>query len=330
MFNNRLTEMLGIKYPIIQSGMQWISCPELTASVSNAGGLGILVSANCRDEEELRESILKTKELTEKPFGVNLSLNPTRRVVANDEFIKVILEERVPVVETSARSPEGVIPRLHDGGVKVLHKSATVRHSCKAEQVGADAVIIVGYENGGNVGMEEVSTMILVQKATDLIKVPVIAGGGIGNARGFVSALAWGAEGVVMGTRFMLTKESPLHPTVRERLLKMQENETVLIERSIKNTHRTINNKAAQEVLRLESEGAGIDKILPWIIGENRCKLVFEGDYDASPLACGQIIGLIEDIPTARDVIDGIISEAQVICENLPKTCSGFLSNRAL
>jgi nitronate monooxygenase len=298
--------------------MQWISRAELAAAVSNAGGLGIITSATFKDGDELRKEVLKAKELTDKPFGVNISLFPSVRPLPNDEFINVVLEERLTAVETSGvKSPEEFIPQLHAAGVKVIHKAATVRHAYKGAQVGADAITVVGFENGGAVGMDDVTTMVLIPKAVDVIKVPVIAGGGIADARGFMAALALGAEGVVIGTRFMATQESPVHPRFKEWMLKSQENETVLVERSIKNTHRALRNKAAEKVLELEAQGATLEDLLKWISGENYRRVILEGELDVGMAYCGQAVGLINSIPTVKEVIDGIINEARAIYKRL-------------
>lgn len=318
MLKTRVTEILGIKYPIIQGGMLWISSAGLAAAVSNAGGLGIITSANFKDGDELRKEILRVKELTDQPFGVNISLFPAVRPLPNSEFVDVVAEERVAAVETSGvRSPEEFLPRLHAAGVKVIHKAATVRHAYKGEQVGADAVTIVGFENGGAVGMDDVTTMVLVPKAVKVIKVPVIAGGGIADAHGFMAALALGAEGVVIGTRFMATKESPVHPKFKEWMLKAQENETVLVERSIRNTHRALRNKAAEAVLELEAKEATFEELLAWIGGENYRRVVLEGDLENGMAYCGQAVGLINEIPSVKEFIDGIIKGAQVIYKRL-------------
>jgi nitronate monooxygenase len=318
MLKTRITEILGIKYPIIQGGMRLVSCAELAAAVSNAGGLGILASTNFGSSEDLRREVLKTKELTDKPFGVNISLFPAVKKLPNDEFIDVIIEERVAAVETSGiKSPEEFIPRLHAAGVKVIHKTATVRHACKGEQVGVDALAVVGIENGGNVGMEDVTTLVLVPKTVQAVRAPVIAGGGICDARGFVAALALGAEGVLIGTRFMATKESPAHPKFKEWMLRSQENETALVQRSIRNTHRTLKNKAVEKTLELEARGAPLEELLPWISGDNNRRVVIDGELDAGMAYCGQVVGLINNLPTVKEVIDDLISGALAIGERL-------------
>ncbi len=314
----RVTELLGIKHPIILGTMHWVANAELAAAVSNAGGLGLISSARFKDGAELRSEIAKAKQLTDQPFGINLSLNPATRPIPNDEFIQVIIEERIPVVETSgARSPEEIIPVMHQAGIKVIHKAATIRHVLKGEKCGADAVTIVGFENGGNVGMEDVTTMVLVPKAAGVCQVPVIAGGGITDARGLVAALALGAEGVVMGSRFMATVESPVHPRYRDWILQCQENQTLTVQRSIRNTHRVLKNEAAIQVLEMESRGATLEELLPWISGDKYRQCILEGQLEVGMAYCGQAVGLIENIPTAKDLINSIMEETKLICDRL-------------
>ena len=319
MFKTRVTEMLGIEYPIIAGGMMWLSRAEFAAAVSNAGGLGIITSANLRTAPKLREEIRKARSLTDKPLGVNINL--FSRAVAmwpNDEFVEVVIDEGIEMVETSGvRSPEEYIPRLRQGNVKVLHKVATVRHALKAEQVGADLVGIVGIENGGAVGMDDVTTMVLIPVAANTLTVPIVAGGGIGDARGFVAALALGAEGVVIGTRFMATQECPAHPAFKEWMIRSKETDTLLVERSIRNTHRVLKNKAAEKVLELETRGAPIEEFLPLIGGEANEKMFLKGDLDAGIAHCGQVVGLINYIPTVKELIEDIVNGAQAVGKRL-------------
>lgn len=315
--------MLGIEYPIIQGGMMWLSRAELAAAVSEAGGLGIITSANFDTAQELREEIRKVKSLTDKPFGVNINLFPAIRPILNEGFIETLIEEGVKTVETSGvRSPAEYIPRLKQGKVKVIHKVATVRHAVKAADAGADAVAVVGVENGGATGMEDITTMILVPIAVDKLKVPVIAGGGIVDGRGFVAALALGAEGVVIGTRFIATQECPAHLNFKEWMLRSRENETILVMRSIRNTHRVLKNKAAEKVMKMEARGTSVEELLSVIGGENYKKVFLEGSLDSGMASCGQAVGLISDIPTVKEVIDRIIAEAKTVGQHL--TSSGL------
>lgn len=310
--------MLGIEYPIIQGGMVPVSRAELAAAVSNAGGLGILVSAIFESGGQLREEVRKTKSLTDKPFGVNISLFPTARSLPNDEFIDVIIDEKVCAVESSGiRAPEEYVEPLTKANVKLIHKCAAVRHAQTAERIGVDAVTVVGFATGGALGMYDVTTMVLVPLTIDTVNIPVIAGGGISDARGFVATLALGAEGVVMGTRFMASKECPAHPKFKEWLLTAKETETMVIERSIRNTHRVLRNEASEKVQEMEERGAPLEDLLTIISGERGRELFIEGHLEAGVAPCGQAVGLIRDIPDVKEIIEGIISEARLIGQRL-------------
>ncbi|MFC1919243.1 NAD(P)H-dependent flavin oxidoreductase [Chloroflexota bacterium] len=318
MFKTKITEMLGIQYPILQGGMAHLSRAELAAAVSNAGGLGIIISAHFPSGKDLRQEIKKTKELTDKPFGVNLSLFPSVKPIPNEEFVQVIIDEKLAAVETSGfRAPEEFVPPLRQAGVKVIHKCASARHAAKAESVGVDAVAVVGLENGGAVGMDNVGSLVLIPKAVSSVRIPLIAGGGIGDARGFVAALALGAEGVVMGTAFMATKECPTHPSFRALMLRSTELDTVVIERSIRNAHRSLKSKAVDKVLEMESRGASLEELLTVVGGENFKKVVMDGELDAGPAYCGQVVGLINNILTVQELFDSIVSEAREIQNRL-------------
>jgi nitronate monooxygenase len=238
--------------------------------------------------------------------------------VPNKEFIEVLIEEGVKAVETSGvRTPEEYLPRLKEGNIKVIHKVTTVRHALSAQRVGVDAVVLVGAEQGGAVGMEEVGTLVLIPIACDALNIPVIAAGGIADARGFVAALALGAEGVVIGTRFMATKECPAHANLKQWLLRAKETDTVIVARGIRNTHRALKNKAAEKALELEARGAPLEELLP-VVGGEACKKVFlQGDLDAGIASCGQAVGLINDIPTVKEVIDRMIAGAKPIVQRL-------------
>lgn len=318
MFKTRVTEMLEIEYPIICGGLSFITRAEMAAAVSNAGGFGIITSAHLETPMALRDEIRKTKSLTDKPFGVNISMFPAVKPIPNREFVEVIVEEGVKAVESSGvKSPAGYVPRLKEGKVVLIHKAATVRHALKGQEVGADIVAIVGMENGGATGMEDVSTSVLVPTLVDVAKVPVLAGGGFADGRGLIAALALGAEGVVMGTRFMATKECPIHPNYKEWLLKATERDTTLVMRSLQNTHRVLKSKATEELLKIEARGASLEEMLPIIGNEASKKVAFEGDFDAGQALAGEVVGLIHDIPTVKELIDRIIDEARVITQRL-------------
>lgn len=318
MFKTRVTEMLGIEHPIICGGLSFITRAEMAAAVSNAGGFGIITSAHLETPTALRDEIRKTKSLTDKPFGVNISMFPAVKPIPNREFVEVIVEEGVKAVESSGvKAPAEYVPRLKEGKVILIHKAATVRHALKGQEVGADIVTIVGMENGGATGIEDVSTSVLVPALVDVAKVPVLAGGGFANGRGLVAALALGAEGIVMGTRFMATKECPIHPNYKEWLLKATERDTTLVMRSLQNTHRVLKSKVTEELLKMEARGASLEEMLPIIGNEASKRIAFEGDFDAGQALAGEAVGLIHDIPTIKELIDRIIGEARAITQRL-------------
>ncbi|MGQ9824733.1 MAG: NAD(P)H-dependent flavin oxidoreductase [Desulfotomaculales bacterium] len=316
----RITEMLGIRYPIIQGGMQWISRAELAAAVSNAGGLGIISAATHKTKKDLQNEIRKTRELTDRPFGVNISMLP--EMTADDltpVYVETVIEERVPVVETSGRSPEPFIRHLKEAGIRLFHKVPSVRFAKKAQSIGADAVIIVGFECGGHPGMDDVTTFILAPRAAESLSIPVIAGGGIADARGFVAALALGAEGVVMGTRFVATKECIAHQNFKEWIVQANETDTTLILRSIRNAARVMRNAAAQKTLEMEARGASIEELLTVVGGQIGRKALLEGDTDGGTFAIGQAIGLIHEIKTVAEVVEEIVRGAEEIYARLGK-----------
>jgi nitronate monooxygenase len=317
MFETRITEMLGIKYPIIQGAMQWLSRAELAAAVSNAGGLGIISSLTFPSVTELRQEIGKTKSLTSKPFAVNITFLPTTRPVNYEEYIIASLEEGVSIIETSGRSPEPYMKLLKDARVKVIHKAAAIRHAKTAERLGVDAVTIVGFEAAGHPGMDDVTSLVLIPGAVDAVKIPVIAAGGIADARGLVAALALGAEGVLMGTRFMASQECRLPPQIRQWLLEAGETDTLMIERSIKNAARVMKTDFSQRVWDMEKKGATLEEILPMINGLRSKQALTEGDVNGGVISCGQAVGQISDIPSVKEIIEGIIGQAELIWQRL-------------
>jgi len=317
MLKTRITEMLGIQYPIIQGTMLWLSGADLTAAVSNAGGLGLMASMNFNNKEELKEEIRKTKSLTDKPFGVNINLFPTSRPVNNEEFIEVIAEEGVGVVETSGRSPEPYMELFKKSNIKVIHKVPSVRFAQKAEKIGVDAVAVVGFECGGAPGMDNVTTFVLIPRAAESVKIPVIAGGGIADARGLVAALSLGAEAVIMGTRFMATKECWAHSNVKEWMLKAEETDTMMILQSLRQARRVMKTDKAQKVLEMEGKGASLEELLTVVGGELGKKVLTTGDLNSGILACGQVAGLIHGILSVKEVIDETVNGAGKILERL-------------
>jgi len=320
MFKTRITELFGIKYPIICGGMHLLSRAELVAAVSNAGGLGILASTTFETKEKLREEIRKTKNLTDKPFGVNLNLFPMMRQRSIEEDIDLFIDEGVEIVESSGASPEAYVPRLKEAGIKIMHKVPAVRFAQKAEKVGVDAVTIVGFECAGHPGMDDVTSLILVPLTVDTVKIPVVAGGGFCDARSFVAALALGADGVVMGTRFVATHECIAHPKIKEWLVKAKETDTTLIDRSIGLPMRVIKNKPAEKALEMDKRGASLEELLTVISGALGRKAWLEGDIDAGVVSLGMAVGRIHEILSVKEVIDGIIEEAKDICKRLNLT----------
>jgi len=314
-FQTRITKMFGIKYPIIQGAMMWLSRAEMVAAVSNAGGLGIMASLTFPTAKELREEIRKTKSLTDKPFAVNITLLPTIRPRSLEEYIAAAIEEGVTIIETAGRNPRQYMKQLREGGVKIMHKVASVKAARTAEKVGVDAVTIVGFEEGGNPGMDDVTTLVLVPRTVDELSIPVIAGGGIGDGRGFMAALSLGAEGVLMGTRFMLSQECPLHPDIKQRLLEASEKDTLMIMRSIKNPERVVATAFAQRILEMEERGTTLEELLPLIDGLRQKRALDKGAADEAMIPCGQVVGLLSDLPTVKEIIDGIIKEASTIAK---------------
>jgi NAD(P)H-dependent flavin oxidoreductase YrpB (nitropropane dioxygenase family) len=318
MFVTRLTQMLGIKYPIVQGGLQWLATAQLASAVSEAGGLGIISSLSFPDKESLRKEIRRMKERTQKPFGVNLSMLPElAKGNRATEMLQVILEEEVPVVETSGKSPESFIQKFKNEGIKLIHKVPSVRFAQKAESIGADAVTIVGFECGGRPGMDDVTSLVLIPTAAESVKIPIIAGGGIADGRGFLAALALGAEGVVMGTRFVATQECPAHPRIKEWFVKASETDTVIIHRSIKSAARVVKNKAAEETLSLEQRGAPLEELMTALGGRISGNAYQEGNVDEMVIGCGQCVGLIHEIKSVKEVIEDMIREAQAVLQKL-------------
>ena len=313
MIKTKVTEMLGIQHPILVGPMGGISYSEFTAAISNAGALGILVSTTLPTPDDLREEIKKTKDLTDKPFAVNVTLLPAARPIDYGAFMAAAIDEGVKIIETSARNPEPYMQMCKDAGVTIMHRGTRTRDMKKAESVGADLVSILGTEAAGHPGQEEVTSMVRIPAVVDAVSIPVIAAGGIADGRGLVAALALGAEGVLKGTRFMATKECPIHEDVKKRMLELAEADTILIQKSIKNASRVIRTELTEEVLEMEHKGATLEELLTVISGERTRSVLATGDTNAGVLHMGQVVGLIHDIPTVKEVVDGIISEAEAI-----------------
>ena len=319
-----ITELFGIQHPIIQGGMHFVGFAELAAAVSNAGGLGIITGLTQKTPELLAKEIARCRDMTDKPFGVNLTFLPTFAKPPYPEYIAAIKEGGIKAVETAGRSPEEHMPALKAAGIKVIHKCTSVRHSLKAEKIGCDAVSVDGFECGGHPGEDDVPNMILLPRAADELKIPFVASGGMADARSLVAALAMGASGMNMGTRFMATKEAPIHDNVKQALVKATELDTRLIMRALRNTERVLRNKNVDRLIEIEREkGANlkIDDIMDQVAGVYP-KVMIDGDMDAGAWSCGMMVGLINDIPTVKDLIDRIMRDAERIIRG---RLTGFL-----
>ncbi len=311
MFQTKMTEMLGTKYPIVGGTMMHISRSEFTAAISNAGGLGILASAIYQSKEEFADGIDKLKDLTDKPFAVNLNLFPAMRPIDNNEYMDVLEEKGVKIVETSGHSaPAELCARFKEAGMTWIHKCVGVRYALKVQGMGADMVTVVGYENGGATGTLDIGTLVLVPRVVESVNLPVIGGGGISDGRGFLAILALGAEGVIIGTRLLATREAPIHDNLKKALIGASELDTMLIMRSIGATHRVWTNEAAKKCAEMEAKQAGLEEILTVVSGEKAKKMYKEGDLDLGIIACGQGVGMANDIPTIKELFDRIMSEA--------------------
>ena len=310
----RITELFGIKYPIVQGGMQWVGRAELVAAVSNAGALGLITGLTQPTPDDLRKEIQRTREMTDQPFGVNLTILPTLRPIPYDEYMQAIIESGIKIVETAGNNPAKYIPVFKNAGIKVIHKCTSVRHSLTAERVGADAISIDGFECAGHPGEDDTPGLILIPCAADKVKIPMVASGGFGDGRGLVAALALGAEGINMGTRFMATKEAPIHQNVKQRLVDAGERDTALIFRSLRNTSRIFKNKIAEEVIAIERKGgATIEDLAPLVAGARGKKVYEEGDTEHGVFSAGMIVGLIHDIPSCAELVKRIMDEAEAI-----------------
>lgn len=310
-----ITELFGIQHPIIQGGMHYVGFAELAAAVSNAGGLGIITGLTQKTPELLAKEIARCRDITDKPFGVNLTFLPSFTAPPYPEYIAAIKEGGVRIVETAGRSPEQYMPALKAAGIKVIHKCTSVRHSLKAEKIGCDVVSVDGFECGGHPGEDDIPNMILLPRAADELKIPFVASGGMADARSLVAALSMGAAGMNMGTRFIATKEAPVHPNVKKALVEATERDTRLVMRALRNTERVLKNKGVDDLLEIERErGANlkIQDIHGQVAGVYP-KVMIDGEMDAGAWSCGMVVGLINDIPTVKELIDRIMVDAETI-----------------
>jgi nitronate monooxygenase len=314
MLKTRITERLGLEHPIVGGCMMHISGPEFVAAISEAGGLGMMASAMFDSQDGFRSAVHRVKELTGKPFGVNLSLFPALRPIDNALYVEVILEEGVPVVETSGhKPPQELLAQLKDGGVFCMHKCVSVRHAVSAQSAGVDAVTVFGSEGGGHIGELGLTTMVLVPRAADALEIPVLAAGGIVDGRGLLAARVLGADGVTIGTRLLATEECPIHENVKQALVEATELDTLPILGSLHNTLRAWKNPAAIRVAELEARQAELWEILSVVAGTETRRMLAEGDTEAGVLACSQAVGGICEIQSVAEVLEGMVRQAEAI-----------------
>lgn len=311
----RITELFGIEHPIIQGGMHFVGLAELASAVSNAGGLGIITGLTQGTPERLANEIARCRDMTDKPFGVNMTFLPALTPPDYPGLFKVIIESGVKIVETAGRDPSQWLPMLKEAGIKVIHKCTSVRHALKAERIGCDAVSVDGFECGGHPGEDDVPNFILLPRAAEELSIPFVSSGGMADGRSLVASLALGADGMNMGTRFIATQEAPVHPNVKQALVEASELDTRLIMRGLRNTERVLNNPGVERLLEKEKAlGANltIQDIIPEVAGIYP-RVMKDGDVDAGAWSCGMVAGLIHDVPTVKELIDRIMSEAEAI-----------------
>ena len=321
----RITELFNIQHPIIQGGMHYVGFAELASAVSNAGGLGIITGLTQKTPNDLAKEIARCHEMTDNPFGVNLTFLPTVAAPDYPGYIDAIIDGGIKIVETAGRNPQPYMEQLKKADIKVIHKCTSVRHSLKAEAIGCDAVSVDGFECGGHPGEDDMPNMILLPRAAEELKIPFVASGGMADARSLVAALAMGADGMNMGTRFMATKEAPCHERVKEAIINATELDTRLVMRPLRNTERVLNNSAVEKLLEKEKElGSNIkfEDIMDEVAGVYP-KVMLDGEMEAGAWSCGMVVGLINDIPSCKELIDGIMSEADSL---ITKRLEGMLS----
>ena len=321
----RITELFNIQHPIIQGGMHYVGFAELASAVSNAGGLGIITGLTQKTPNDLAKEIARCHEMTDNPFGVNLTFLPTVAAPDYPGYIDAIIDGGIKIVETAGRNPQPYMEQLKKADIKVIHKCTSVRHSLKAEAIGCDAVSVDGFECGGHPGEDDMPNMILLPRAAEELKIPFVASGGMADARSLVASLAMGADGMNMGTRFMATKEAPCHERVKEAIINATELDTRLVMRPLRNTERVLNNSAVEKLLEKEKElGSNIkfEDIMDEVVGVYP-KVMLDGEMEAGAWSCGMVVGLINDIPSCKELIDGIMSEADSL---ITKRLEGMLS----
>jgi len=323
----RITELFGIEHPIIQGGMHYVAFAELAAAVSNAGGLGIITALTQKSPEDLAREIARCRQMTDKPFGVNVTFLPTVMAPDYPGYIRAIIDGGVRIVETAGRNPQEHLPALKDAGVKVIHKCTSVRHALKAEKIGCDAVSVDGFECGGHPGEDDIPNMILLPRAAEELQIPFVASGGMADARSLVASLALGADGINMGTRFIATREAPVHEKVKQAILAASELDTRLVMRPLRNTERVLKNAAVERLLEKEAtlgKNLQFEDIIEEVAGVYP-RVMTEGEVDAGAWSCGMVAGLIHDIPTCKELLERIMSEAEAIIQ---ARLTGLLAHR--
>jgi NADH:quinone reductase (non-electrogenic) len=313
-----ITELFNIQHPIIQGGMHFVGFAELASAVSNAGGLGLITGLTQKTPQDLANEIARCHGMTDKPFGVNLTFLPAFAEPPYNEYIDAIITGGITIVETAGRSPEKYMERMKSAGIRVIHKCTSVRHALKAEKIGCDAVSVDGFECGGHPGEDDIPNMILLPRAAEELSIPFVASGGIANGQQLVAALALGAEGINMGTRFMVTREAPIHDQVKQAIIDASELDTRLIMRSLRNTERVLNNDAVETIMKRESElgdNLKIDDIINEVVGIYPA-VMQQGDVGVGAWSCGMVAGLIHDIPSVQGLVDSIMTEANEIIRN--------------
>jgi nitronate monooxygenase len=315
MIHTRFTELFGIKHPIVQGGMQNVGCAELVAAVANAGALGFVTALTQPTPADLMKEIKRARQMTNKPFGVNLSILPAIKPIPYEEYARAIIDSGIKIVETAGNNPEKFLPAFKSAGIKVIHKCTSVRHGLKAEKIGCDAVSIDGFECAGHPGEDDVPGLVLIPAAVDKIKIPIIASGGFSDGRGLVAALALGAEGINMGTRFLATKEAPVHDNMKKKIVDSDERQTALIFRTLKHTGRVFRNSIAEKVLEVEARPGEtqFEDLVALVSGEKSKKVITNGNLEDGIWWTGMVMGLIHDIPTVQELIERIVSEAEEI-----------------
>ena len=327
MLQTRFTKMFGVQHPIVQGGMQWVGRASLVSAVANAGALGFITALTQPTPEDLEKEIKRCRELTDKPFGVNLTILPALKPPPYEEYRRAIIESGIKIVETAGYNPQEHIAEFKKHGVKIIHKCTAVRHAIKAEKIGADAISIDGFECAGHPGEDDIPGLILIPAAADKVSIPMIASGGFGDGRGLAAALALGAEGINMGTRFMCTAEAPIHRNIKEQIVANDERSTDLIFRTLHNTARVARTAVSQEVLAVEKKGgATIDDVRHLVAGQRGRAVYEEGDPDVGIWSAGMVQGLIHDIPTCAELVARIVAEAEAI---IARRLAGMMAARS-